>query len=128
MTVFVLPPTQTQAAAAKHRLLFRRKIAERAALIQPILVNHIIPEPPQLAPDPQIPVITLETSVQPPGPSILVFPIMPKKRTPTLAHPIAIAIIYPDSLRRRKIACLTMAGGFCSMHDSGRVSFARGSS
>src|SRR5215472_7110126 len=36
--------------------------------------------------------------------------------------------IYPDSLRRRKIACVTMAGGFCSMHDSGRVSFAKGSS
>ena len=36
--------------------------------------------------------------------------------------------VYPDSLRRRKIACLTMADGFCSMHDSGRVSFARGSS
>ena len=40
----------------------------------------------------------------------------------------ALAKVYPDSLRRRKIACVTMAGGFCSMHDSGRVSFARGSS
>jgi len=93
MTVFVFPPTPTQAAAAKHRLLFRRKIAERAALIQPILVHPIIPEPPQLSPDPRIPVITLETPVQPPGPSILVFPIIPEKHPPTLAHPIAIAII-----------------------------------
>ena len=120
-SVFVPAPTPTQAAAAKRHRLFRRKIEERAARIrkaQPSPVHPIIPETPELSPDPPIAVYPIgrESLEHPADLSIPVFPVIPKQYPPTLTHPMAIAIIQRLVAEYFEVAVAALKGPRRQIH------------